>query len=65
MGPEIIIADDVARLRLRKDHLAGSLEQFVEPGMFNVHLGPFDSVDHHLARIDRSVGALGSRRNQS
>jgi hypothetical protein len=62
MGPKVIIADDEARLRLRKGHLVGSLEQFVEGGMFRVHLGPFNSVDHHLGRIDRSVGALGSRR---
>jgi hypothetical protein len=62
MGPKTIMADDEARLRLRKGHLAGSLEQFVERGMFRVHLGPLNSVDHHLARIDRSVGAPGSRR---
>src|SRR5258708_10410988 len=62
MGPEIIIADDEARFRLRKGHLACSLEQFVERGMLRVHLGPFNSVDNHLAGIDRSVGALGSRR---
>ena len=62
MGPEIIIADDETRLRLRKGHLADLLEQLVKRRMFGVHLGPFDSVDHHLDRIDRSVGALGSRR---
>ena len=62
VGPEIIIADDEARLGLRKGHLAGSLEQFVERGMFRVHPGAFNRVDHHLGRIDRSVGALGSRR---
>ena len=62
MGPKIIIADDEARLRLGKAHLVGSLEQFVECGMFRVHLGPFNSVDHHLRSVDRSIGAPGRRR---
>jgi hypothetical protein len=62
MGPEIIVADDKARLRLRKGHLACSLQQFVERGMLRVHPGPFDGVGHHLARIDRSVAAPGGRR---
>jgi hypothetical protein len=35
------------------------LEQFVERGLFGIHLGPFDGVDHNLCRIDRSLGALG------
>ena len=39
-----------------------SLEQFVERGLFGIHLGPFNGVDHNLRRIDRSLGALGSCR---
>jgi hypothetical protein len=62
MGPEIIAADDKARLGLGKSHLACSLEQFVERGVLRGHLDPFDGVDHPLARIDRSVAALGGRR---
>jgi hypothetical protein len=42
--------------------LASSLEQFVNRCMLGVHLGPFNGVDHHLGRIDRSGGALGSGR---
>jgi hypothetical protein len=41
--------------------LASSLEQFVKRCMLG-HLGPFNGVDHHLGRIDRSGGALGSGR---
>ena len=44
MGPKAIIADDEAGLRLRKGHLFGSFEQFVERGMFGVHLGPFNGL---------------------
>src|SRR5438445_3812212 len=62
MGPKIIIATDEARLRLRKSHLTRSLERFVQRGMFRIQLGPFNSVDHHLSRIDRSGAALGRRR---
>ena len=39
-----------------------SLEQFIKRGMLRVHLGPFNRVDHHLSRIDRSRGAPGGRR---
>jgi hypothetical protein len=60
MGPEIIVADDKARLG--KGHLACSLQEFVARGMLRVHLGPFDGVDHHLARIDGSGAAPGGRR---
>ena len=55
-------SNDEARLRLRKSHLTRSLERFVQRGMFRIQLGPFNSVDHHLSRIDRSGAALGRRR---
>jgi hypothetical protein len=62
MGPEIIVTDDKARLGLGTGHLACSLQQFVARGMLRVHLGPFDGVDHHLARVGRSVAAPGGCR---
>ncbi len=37
-NPKIIIADNEARLRLRKGHLAGSTSAIGERGMFGVHL---------------------------
>jgi hypothetical protein len=51
----------VRPLGLRKGHPAGSLQPFVEPGMPRVHRGPFDGLDHHLARIGRSGAAPGGR----
>jgi hypothetical protein len=47
-GSKIVIADDKARLGIKKGHLAESPEQFVERGMLRVHLGPFNGVNHHL-----------------
>ena len=56
------MANDEARLRLGKSHLTCSLERSVQRGMFRVHLGPFNGVDRHLSRIDRSGAALGRGR---
>jgi len=58
MRPNIIVANDEARFRIRKRHLAPSLQEFVKRRVLRVHLGPLNGVDDYIESIARTMRPL-------